>query len=161
MRPTPSPLNTRGLTLVELMIVVAIVGVLASIASFSFSKYVTASKVTEMKQWAMDIARGQEQYLSRNGQYLDLESKTYDRDLPEWTNLLEFNGNVPDHVTIYTHAGFGGTTCNLCAGIDPDVDKDEPWFAVRVVNTEIERDVLLMNDGTPPIELTVNYKSGE
>jgi type IV pilus assembly protein PilA len=49
--------NKRGFTLVELMIVVAIIGVLASLAIYGVRRYLAASKAAEAKEGVGGIAR--------------------------------------------------------------------------------------------------------
>lgn len=54
--------NHRGFTLIELMLVVAVIGILASIAVPSYQRYVQASKVSAVQQFMLGIASMQEQY---------------------------------------------------------------------------------------------------
>ncbi|MDH4561488.1 type IV pilin protein [Pseudomonas sp. BN411] len=54
----------RGFTLLELMIVVVVVAILASIAYPSFRQYVVRANRSEVQQFMLDIASRQQQYLS-------------------------------------------------------------------------------------------------
>ena len=59
----------QGYTLIELMIVVAIVGVLAAVAIPSFRSYVLRSRVSEATGFLSEIKQRQEVYRSEFGQY--------------------------------------------------------------------------------------------
>src|SRR5690554_4654802 len=134
--------DRRGMTLGELMIVVAIVGVLAAIGNISYSKYIRPGLVTQLTQSAMDVSCGQEQFRARNNRYIepaaDYAWDMADAARPEWNNLLEFNSVVAQGITIEVEANIGGT-CTICpTGITPiGAGADNaPWFAVLVTQEE-------------------------
>lgn len=65
-------MNTRrGFTLVELMIVVAILGVLGVLAIPAYQRYVTDAKVSEAKAVLHEIRLLQEQYFADRRTYLE------------------------------------------------------------------------------------------
>ena len=64
--------NRQGFTLIELMIVVAIVGVLAAIAIPSFRAYVYRSKTSQGVATLGEIRQRQEAYRAEFGQYCDV-----------------------------------------------------------------------------------------
>jgi type IV pilus assembly protein PilE len=61
----------KGFTLIELMIVVAIIGILASIAYPSYLEYVKKSNRAEATVVLMESAQALERFYSVNGSYLD------------------------------------------------------------------------------------------
>ena len=61
----------RGFTLIELMIVVAIVGILATIAIPSYNDYITRSKLQEAASTLADLRVKMEQAFMDNRSYLD------------------------------------------------------------------------------------------
>jgi type IV pilus assembly protein PilA len=64
----------RGYTLVELMIVVAIIGVLASLAVYGVRRYLLAAKSAEAIELINNIRAAQEQYKDERFRYLDVSS---------------------------------------------------------------------------------------
>lgn len=65
----------RGFTLIELMITVAIVGILAAIAYPSYTEYVLRSRRVEAQNLLNDAAARQERWRAQNGGYTDTVSK--------------------------------------------------------------------------------------
>lgn len=61
--------RTRGFTLIELMITVAIVGILAAIAYPSYQQYVLRSARAEAAGLLMEIAGGMERHYTTVGNY--------------------------------------------------------------------------------------------
>ena len=63
-------LNTKGFTLVELMIAVAIVGILASIAYPSYQDSVRKSRRADAKGALLGFANAMERHFTENNSYL-------------------------------------------------------------------------------------------
>lgn len=63
-----------GFTLVELMVVVAIVGLLAIIAYPSYNQFILKSRRTDARNAVLDLASREERYFSVNNSYTNLPS---------------------------------------------------------------------------------------
>lgn len=60
----------QGFTLIEMMIVVVIVGILASIALPSYQEHVRRSNRAEGQAFLLDVAARQERYSAQNNEYI-------------------------------------------------------------------------------------------
>jgi type IV pilus assembly protein PilA len=77
--------NRRGFTLVELMMVVAIVGVLAIIAVVGYRKILNSSKVAEATNMVQAIRVAQESYHAETGAYAKVSGTLDDTKCPAVT----------------------------------------------------------------------------
>lgn len=64
-------IKNKGFTLIELMIVVAIVGILAAIAYPSYQRYVQDSRRSDARANLLQLAQFMERYYTANGRYVD------------------------------------------------------------------------------------------
>lgn len=135
----------RGMTLVELMIVVAIIGVLASVAGVAFFRQIKRSKIAKDESVAMSVKRGQEEFRSNQGTYFPpppdngvavvQADRTADAATQKrWTNFLNVKlDELPPDVTIHVLSGDAGAACaGGPAGICNGVNTTSSWFAVAV-----------------------------
>lgn len=84
------PASIRGVTLIELMIVLAIVGILAAIAVPAYSKYMNKSRRADAQALLMEIATRQELYFT--------DARSY---APTITALdVKLPANVSKHYTV-------------------------------------------------------------
>lgn len=63
------PKKAHGYTLVELMVVLAIIGILAAIAYPSYMSYITSSRRTDAQRIMVLHAQTMERYFTRSGRY--------------------------------------------------------------------------------------------
>jgi len=64
--------RTRGFSLIELMIVVAILGVLAALAIPAFNRYIARGKLAEATAFLQNIRAQQESYRQAYGRYMGI-----------------------------------------------------------------------------------------
>ena len=85
--------QSRGFTLIEVMIVVAVIGILAAIAYPSYLEYIAKSKRAEAVAALMDGAQALERYYTINGRYTTTSGGT--------TLASVFPTTVPANGTVY------------------------------------------------------------
>lgn len=123
----------RGFTLIELMIVVAIVGILSSIAYPAYTQYMINASRAAAQSEMMAIANRQQQFLLTNRNYVDkatLEASGYalpaDVDKKYDYAIVLGGGAVPFYTLTFTaigsQAGDGNLTINS-DGVKTPADK--------------------------------------
>lgn len=75
MHSSPFKRQMAGFTLIELMIVVAIIGIISAIAYPSYQEYVLRGNRSEAQAFLNDAAARQERYYAQNNTYADTHAK--------------------------------------------------------------------------------------
>lgn len=128
------PVSSRGFTLIELMVVAAIVAILAAIAYPSYQQYIIRGKRSAAQAQMMDIANRQQQYLLANRSYASktqLEGGGY--ALPSEVSgdysydITVGSGTPPTFTITFTPGGAQASDGNLTLGSDGTRTPSAKW----------------------------------
>jgi type IV pilus assembly protein PilE len=100
----------RGFTLLELMVVVAIVGILAGIAWPSYQEYVLRGNRSEGMALLSDAAARQERYFAQNNSYITSQSDIAKLALPHTSGTTVSSPTGKYRLTVSKVANDGGYT---------------------------------------------------
>lgn len=124
----------RGFTLIELMITVAIVGILSAIAFPSYNAYIIKSNRAIAKAQMLDIANRQPQFLVANRSYATKEQlETSGYTLPsELSGKYTFDvtvgtGTTPSYTITFRAAGAQLSDGNLTLNSDGVKTPADKW----------------------------------
>ena len=166
----------RGFTLIELMITVAIIGIIASIAIPNFIRYQARARRSEAFSNVASMARAQKAYQAEHNAFVDIVEETGEPSLPDpalyddgllgpttmpWdaaaSGFFDTIGWSPEGQVYYTyeiHTGQGFTpcTCTLCftAAAHGDVDGDGAVSTVMFVHPQVNSDDELPHEVPEP-----------
>ena len=88
--------NTSGFTLIELMIVVAVIGILGAIAIPAYGSYLMRGRLTEAFSGLSAVQLSAEEYWSNKHTYAGFELDTPSRMPPDSTNFqFSYSGATP------------------------------------------------------------------
>ena len=128
-----------GFSLIELLITVAIIGILSSIAVPSYMQYVTKSKRTEAKTELLRVAQLQESFYIQNLSY----ASGMNEGLGFASEWVKTETDLYQIKTQGTPSGCAGTSASPCTGYFVDAvpvngngqDKDEKCRYYRLTHT--------------------------
>lgn len=99
--------DSRGFTLIEVMITVAIIAILASVALPAYTDYITRGKIPEATANLSDIRVKMEQFFLDNRRYVTVAGGSTCGITPSATKYFAYTGVCDDTTYTFTATGSG------------------------------------------------------
>ena len=103
------PISDQGFTLIELMITIAIIGILSAIALPAYNEYLIRGKITEATATLAGHRVKMEQFFQDNRTYVGACAAGTVATEPPTTENFDYSCNIPNATTyVITATGLGG-----------------------------------------------------
>lgn len=114
--------HMRGVTLLELMIVVVILGILTAIAFPNYRDFIARAKRTEAKAILLEIAQNEERFYLQNNRYGTMAELGYADPLITDTGSYSVTINAPDANNFTAVADYliGDSEADKCVSFNID-----------------------------------------
>lgn len=114
-------MKNKGFSLIELMIVVAIVGIITAVALPSYTSYITRSKRTECRAAVMQVLQQQERYYTQQNVYLAFTSSA------AGVAMRQFSGDTAAaSACTLASAACAGSSLNACVIVTATPARADP-----------------------------------
>lgn len=145
-------MKNKGFTLIEVMIVVAIIGIISAVAYPSYLRYVTKSKRTECRTAIMQVMQQQERYFTQQNTYLAFSKPTSDASAASISMRSMSGDTFAKSACLLSAAACSGSTIAVCVTVTGEPVKTD----AEVANITMQSDGTKGCTGTDQTKCWIN-----